>query len=58
MPYIRDRDFARIRELIQTIEELARKGGDNAVPDIANRALNIMDKYTGEEIEKDEKEPA
>ncbi len=56
MPYIRDRDFARIRELVQTIEELANKEGNSSVPDIANRALRIMDKYIVEELEREEKD--
>lgn len=55
MPYIRDRDFARIRELIQTIEQLAEKEGHLSLPDIANRALKIMDKYIVE-LEEEEKE--
>ena len=55
MPYIRDRDFARIRELVQTIEQLAKKEGHPSIPDIANRALKVMDKYVVE-LEEDEKE--
>jgi hypothetical protein len=54
MPYIRDRDFARIKELVQTIEELGSKEGNPAIPGIAKRALVIMDKYVVEEIEKEE----
>ncbi len=55
MPYIRDRDFARIRELVQTIEQLSEKEKHLSIPDIAARALKIMDKYVveSEEEEKD-----
>ena len=56
MPYIRDRDFARIRELVQTIEELTRKEGHLSIPDIANRALRIIDKYIAEELENEERD--
>ena len=56
MPYIRDRDFARIRELLQTIEELTRKEGHLSIPDIANRALKIMDKYIVEDLDKEERD--
>jgi len=55
MPYVRDRDFARIRELVQTIQQLAEKEGHGSIPDIANRALKIMDKYIVE-LEEEEKE--
>jgi len=55
MPYIRDKDFARIRELVETIEQLAEKEGHASLPDIANRALKIMDKYIVE-LEEEEKE--
>ena len=55
MPYIRDRDFARIRELVQTIEQLAKKEGHPSIPDIANRALKVMDKYVVE-LAEEEKE--
>lgn len=55
MPYVRDRDFARIRELLQTIEQLAEKERHLSIPDIANRALKIMDKYIVE-LEEEEKE--
>lgn len=53
MPYIRDRDFARIRELLQTIEELTKKEGHSSIPDIASRALRIIDKYFIEELEEE-----
>ena len=45
MPYIRDRDFARINELVQTIKQLTEKEGHQSIPDIATRALKIMDRY-------------
>ena len=55
MPYVRDRDFARIRELVQTIEQLAKKERHSSIPDIANRALKVMDKYVVE-LEEEEKD--
>ncbi len=54
MPYIRDRDFARIRELVQTIQQLAKKEAHVSLPDIASRALKIMDKYIVDEEEEKE----
>ena len=48
MPYIRDTDFARIRELLETIEELAQKGENESLPDIAARALKVAEKYVVE----------
>jgi hypothetical protein len=45
MPYSRDREFARIRELIETIEQLALKEGHSAIPDISQRAVKIINKY-------------
>ena len=45
MPYVRDRDFARMRELVETIAQLAKKEKDSSIPDIAERALKVMDKY-------------
>ena len=58
MPHIRDRDFSRIKELVQTIKQLEEKEGHLSIPDIAARALKIMDKYIveTEEEEKEEKE--
>ena len=53
MPYIRDRDFARVRELVETIEQLAKKEGYLSIPDIASRALKVMDKYAVE-LEEEE----
>jgi len=55
MPYIRDKDFARIRELVATIKQLAEKERHLSIPDIATRALNIMEKYVVE-LEEEEKE--
>ena len=55
MPHIRDRDFSRIKELVQTIKQLAEKEGHGSIPDIANRALKIMDKYIVE-LEEEGKE--
>jgi len=54
MPYIRDRDFARVGELLQTIKELAKKGENDSVPDIASRALKVIERYIveREEVEK------
>lgn len=48
MPYVRDRDFARIRELVATIKQLAEKEGHLSIPDIAARALTVMEKYVVE----------
>ena len=55
MPYVRDRDFARINELVQTLRQLAEKEGQVHIPDIADRALRIMEKYFVEtgELEKE-----
>ncbi len=52
MPYIRDRDFARINELVQTIKQLAEKEEHLSIPDIAARALKIMDRYIVEAEEE------
>jgi hypothetical protein len=51
IPYIRDRDFAWIRELVQTIEELTKKEGHLSIPNIASRAIMILDKYIAEDLE-------
>jgi len=40
MPYIRDRDFARINELLQTIKQLAEKEGHLSIPDIVTRSVS------------------
>jgi len=53
MPYIRDRDFARIKELLATIKELTKKGENDSVPDIAARALKVMARYI---VEREEEE--
>jgi len=45
MPYVRDRDFARMRELVETIVQLAKKERNSSIPDIAERTLKVMDKY-------------
>ena len=60
MPYIRDNDFSRIRELVETIEELAHKNGHSSTPDIrtiAARTLKVVGKYTVE-LEKEEEKVA
>ena len=54
MPYVRDRDFARIRELVAIIKQLAEKEGHLSIPDIAARALNVMEKYVVELEEEKE----
>ncbi|MFC1971856.1 hypothetical protein ACFLVE_00415 [Chloroflexota bacterium] len=53
MPYIRDRDFARINELVLTIKQLAEKEGYSSLPDIAARALKIMERYIVEAEEEE-----
>lgn len=53
MPYVRDRDFARVNELVQTIKQLAEKEGHLSIPDIASRALKIMEKYIVETVEEE-----
>lgn len=53
MPYIRDRDFARINELVQTVKQLAEKDKDSSIPAIAERALKIMEKYIVEAEEEE-----
>ena len=53
MPYIRDKDFARIRELLETIEELTGKGENGSIPDIAARALKVMKRYVVEQEEEE-----
>ena len=50
MPYVRDQRFARIKELLETIEELIQN--DNEQPSrlgirtVATRALKVVEKYT------------
>jgi len=53
MPYIRDRDFARINELVLTIKQLSEKEGYASIPDIAGRALKIMERYIVEAEDED-----
>jgi len=55
MPYIRARDFARIKELLETIKELSEKEGNGSCPHIATRAVKVMEKYIVE-LEEKEKE--
>jgi len=55
MPYIRDRDFTRIRELVETIKELSEKENHLSIPDIDVRAVKVMRKYIVE-LEEEEKE--
>ena len=55
MPYIRDRDFARVVELVETIKELSEKEEYLSIPDIATRALKVMGKYTVELAEGEKK---
>lgn len=52
MPYIRDRDFARINELVLMLKQLAEKEGYASLPDIAARALKIMERYIVEAEEE------
>ena len=53
MPYVRDRDFARINELVQTLKQLSEKEGYVSLPDIAARALKIMERYIAETEEEE-----
>ena len=55
MPYIRDKDFTRIREQVETIKELSEKEEYLSIPDIAIRALKVMGKYIVELEEEEEK---
>ena len=54
MPYIKDKDFARINELLETIEELSKKKENGSIPDIAARALKVMARYIVEHEEEEE----
>jgi len=54
MPYIRERDFTRVRELVETVKELSEKGEYLSIPDIITRALKVMERYVVEE-EKEKK---
>ena len=53
MPYIREKDFARVRELLETIEELAGRGENGSTHDIVARALKVMGKYVVEPEEEE-----
>ena len=55
MPYVRARDFTRIRELVETIKELSEKEEYLSIPDIATRALKVIGKYIVQ-LEEEEKE--
>ena len=52
MPYVRDKDFARIKELLETIEELGKKEHNGYIPDIATRAIRVMERYIVEQEEE------
>ena len=57
MPYIRDQHFTRVKELIETIEELTRNGKPSSLPQIHTiiaRAIKICGKYSVE-VEEEEK---
>ena len=55
MPYIRGRDFTRIRELVETVKELSEKKEYLSIPGITTRALTVMERYVvGEEEEEKE----
>ena len=55
MPYIRDRDLSRVRELVETVKELSEKKEYLSIPDIAARALRVMEKYAVELEEVEQK---
>ena len=55
MPYIRDNDFTRVRELLETIKELAEKEEYLSIPDITTRALKVLGKYIVEPEEEEKK---
>ncbi len=46
MPYIRDADFARIKELVEAIKEIAKAEKYRSIPSMTNRTLEIIKKYT------------
>ena len=55
MPYIRDQHFTRVKELLETAEELAQNGELSSLPQIRAiiaRAIKICRKYSVEEEEK------
>ena len=57
MPYVRDQHFTRIRELLETIEELSQNNNEHSShPDIraiAARALKVVKKYIVEHEEEE-----
>ena len=56
MPYVRGRDFTRIKELVETIEELAQENehpSNSDIRAIAARALKVVGKYTVEPEEEE-----
>ena len=55
MPYIKDRDFTRVKELVETVKELSEKEEYFSIPDITSRAIKVMKKYLVE-IEQVKKE--
>ena len=57
MPYIRDKDFTRIRELVEMIREICDENEHSPNPDVctlAARALKIIEKYIVEVGEEEE----
>ena len=57
MPYIRDQHFTRVKELLETAEELAQKGELSSLPQIRviiARAMKICGKYSVEMNEEEE----
>ncbi len=57
MPYIRDQHFTRVKELLETAEELAQNGELSSLPQIRTiiaRAIKICGKYTVEMEEEEE----
>jgi len=57
MPYIRDQHFTRVKELLETIEELSRNGDRSPIVEIHTiiaRAIKICEKYTVETEEEEE----
>lgn len=57
MPYIRDQHFTRVKELLETAEELAQKGELSSLRQIRviiARAIKICGKYSVE-VEEEEK---
>lgn len=56
MPYIRDQHFTRVKELLETAEELAQNGELSSLPQIRAiiaRAIKICGKYSVEVEEKE-----